>query len=115
MDNTVNTLAKQGQGLADAAADKVQAGLRDAAGKVEDVRGAVGPGVRNAAARAQAMGKQGFDAVSEAAGRARDVASATSNSILDYTKENPVKALMIAAVSGVVLMTLSKVIKTSRN
>jgi ElaB/YqjD/DUF883 family membrane-anchored ribosome-binding protein len=100
MDNAVNTLAKQGQGLADNAADKVQ----DAA-----------PGVRNAAARAQAMGKQGLDAVSKAAGCARDVASSTSQSIITYTKENPVKALIIAAVSGAVLITLSKAIKASRD
>ena len=63
-------------------------------------RDAAAPGIRKAAARARAMGKQGFDAVSDAAGRARDTVSSTSESIINYTKENPVKALMIAVVSG---------------
>jgi ElaB/YqjD/DUF883 family membrane-anchored ribosome-binding protein len=115
MDNTVNTLAKQGQASADTAVDKVQAGLRSAGAKVEDIRSEVGPGIRNAAARAQTMGKQGFDAVREAAGRASDVATSTSQSIINYTKENPVKALAIAAASGALLITLSKVFKASRN
>ena len=115
MDNAVNRLAKQGQSVADNAADKVQAGLRDAGGKVEDIRSEVTPGIRNAASQAQTMAKQGLDAVSEAAGRARDMASSTSQSIVNYTKENPVKALMIAAASGALLLTLSKVIKASRN
>lgn len=119
MDNSVKTIAKQGQSLADSAADKVQGGIREAgatlSSKVEEIRGDDAPGFRQTAARVQAMGKQGLDAVSEAAGRARDTVSATSQSVINYTKENPVKALAIAAVTGALLMTIARAIKASRD
>jgi ElaB/YqjD/DUF883 family membrane-anchored ribosome-binding protein len=65
--------------------------------------------------RAQAMGKRGLDAVTEAAGRARDTVSSASQSVIDYTRENPVKALTIAAVSGALLVTIAKAIRASRD
>lgn len=61
------------------------------------------------------MGRQGVDAVTEFASRARDTASSASQSVIDYTKENPVKALAIAAVSGALLLTVAKAIKASRD
>jgi ElaB/YqjD/DUF883 family membrane-anchored ribosome-binding protein len=119
MDNSVKTLAKQGQSLADAATDKVQGGIREAgatlSGKVDEIRSDAAPRARQTVDRVQAMGKQGFDAASEVAGRARDAISSTSQSIIDYTKENPVKALAIAAVSGALLVTVVKAIKASRD
>ena len=115
MENAVNTFAKQGQGLADSAADKVQSGIRDASAKVEELRSDAGPTIRKASARAQALGKQGYDAASDFAGRARDAASSTSQAVIDYTKENPVKALLIAAASGALLLTIAKVIKSARD
>jgi ElaB/YqjD/DUF883 family membrane-anchored ribosome-binding protein len=119
MDNSVKTIAKQGQSLADTAADKVQGGIREAgatlSNKVDEIRGDAAPRIRQTADRVQAMGKQGYDAAGEVAGRARDAISSTSQSIIDYTKENPVKALAIAAVSGALLVALVKAIKASRD
>ena len=119
MDNSVKTIAKQGQSLADTAADKVQGGIREAgaalSSKVDEIRDDAGPGLRQTAARVQTLGKQGFDAVSEVAGRARDTISSASQSIIDYTKENPVKALAIAAVSGALFVAIVKAIKASRD
>jgi ElaB/YqjD/DUF883 family membrane-anchored ribosome-binding protein len=119
MENTVNTLAKQGQGLADSAAEKVQGGIRDSAAslsnKVEDLRGDTGPAIRKAASRAQSFGKQGLDAASDIADRARDAASSTSQAVINYTKENPIQALLIAAVSGALLLAVAKAIKSARD
>jgi ElaB/YqjD/DUF883 family membrane-anchored ribosome-binding protein len=119
MDNSVKTLAKQGQSVADSAADKVQGGTREAgatlSGKVDEIRSDAAPRIRQTVDRVQAMGKQGYDAASEVAGRAREAISSTSQSIIDYTKENPVKALAIAAVSGALLVTVVKAIKASRD
>jgi ElaB/YqjD/DUF883 family membrane-anchored ribosome-binding protein len=118
MDNSTKTLAKQGQSLADAATDKVQGGIREAgatlSSKVDEIRSDAAPGLRQTAARVQAMGKQGFDSLSDVAARARDTVSSTSESIISYTKENPVKALAIAAASGALLATVVKAIKASR-
>jgi ElaB/YqjD/DUF883 family membrane-anchored ribosome-binding protein len=119
MENSVKVAGKQGQVLVDSAADKVRNGISDASAvlsnKVDEIRSDATHGVRQAAARAQAMGRQGVDAVTEFAGRARDTASSASQSVIDYTKENPVKALAIAAVSGALLVTVAKAIKSSRD
>jgi ElaB/YqjD/DUF883 family membrane-anchored ribosome-binding protein len=127
MDNSITgNLSKNGQTLADQAADKVQGGIRDAqqaakdaganlSGKVEELRSDAGSALSKTVARAQAIGRQSVDAVSDAAQRARDVASDTSDSILSYTKDNPVKALLIAAATGALLVSVIQLLKPSRN
>jgi ElaB/YqjD/DUF883 family membrane-anchored ribosome-binding protein len=108
METATGNFANSGQALADKAADKVQSGIRDALADA-------GPALRKAAVRGQFIGKQGMDAVSDAAQRAREIASDASDSIISYTKENPLKALMIAAASGALLLGLIKLAKSSRN
>jgi ElaB/YqjD/DUF883 family membrane-anchored ribosome-binding protein len=56
-----------------------------------------------------------MDAVSDAAQRTRDAASYASDSIIVYTRENPVKALLIAAASGALLLSLMNIIKSRRD
>jgi ElaB/YqjD/DUF883 family membrane-anchored ribosome-binding protein len=126
METTANNFAKQSQALADSAADKVQSGIRSAqrtandagdslSSKVDDLRSDAAPMVRKATARAQSLGKSGFEAVSDAAQRARDSVSSASESIVTYTKENPAMALAIAAASGALVYGLVKMLKASRN
>jgi ElaB/YqjD/DUF883 family membrane-anchored ribosome-binding protein len=114
--------AKTGQTLTDKAADKVHSGTRvvhdtakDAGNvlstKLEDVRSEAGTVVK----RFQSMGKQGLDAISDAVGQARDAASDASDSIISYTKENPVKALAIAAAAGALLYAAIKALIPSRD
>jgi ElaB/YqjD/DUF883 family membrane-anchored ribosome-binding protein len=126
MENSITgNLSKNSQALADKAADKVQGGIRDAqhaakdtgsalSGKVEELRSDVGSTLTKAADRVQSIGKQGIDAVTEAAHRTRDVATDTAGSIIRYTKKNPTTALMIAAASGALLFGLIKVLRPSR-
>jgi ElaB/YqjD/DUF883 family membrane-anchored ribosome-binding protein len=123
--STTGSLSKNGQTLADQAADKVQGGIRDAqqaakdaganlSSKVEDLRSSAGSAISNTVARAQSIGRQGIDAVSDAAQRARDVASDTSDSVIRYTRANPVKAILIAAASGALLLSVIQLLKPSR-
>jgi ElaB/YqjD/DUF883 family membrane-anchored ribosome-binding protein len=126
MENSLtNNLPKHGQTLADKAADKVQGGLRDAqlaakeAGaslstKVEEIRGDTGPALTKAISRAQSMGRQSIAAITDMASQARDVASTTSDSIVAYTKKNPVKALAIAAASGALIYAAIRALTPSR-
>jgi ElaB/YqjD/DUF883 family membrane-anchored ribosome-binding protein len=94
MDNsTTSGFAKNAQTVADKAADKVT--------KVVD--------------RAQSMGRQGMDTISDVASQARDVASNTSDSIVAYTKNNPVKALAIAVASGALLYAAIKTLTPPRD
>jgi ElaB/YqjD/DUF883 family membrane-anchored ribosome-binding protein len=119
-------LQKNSQMHADKAADKVQGGIRDAqqaakeagstlSNKVEELRSDVGSALTKTVDRVQTMGKQGIDAVTDAAQRTRDVAANTADSISRYTKKNPMKALMIAAASGALLLSLIKVLRPSRD
>jgi ElaB/YqjD/DUF883 family membrane-anchored ribosome-binding protein len=123
--SVTNNLGKTGQALADKAADKVQSGIRsaqdtakDAGGvlsnKVEDLRGEAGSALGKAADRVQSMGKQGLDAITNVTSQARDVASKTSDSIVGYTKRNPVRALAIAAGSGALLYAAIKALRPPR-
>jgi ElaB/YqjD/DUF883 family membrane-anchored ribosome-binding protein len=127
MENSVSsTLATTGQALADKAADKARSGIRTAqdiaketgdvlSSKLEDVRSDAGTAVKKGARRVQSASKQGLDAISDVAGQARDVASNATDSIVAYTKKNPVKALAIAAASGAVLYTMIKALSPSRD
>jgi ElaB/YqjD/DUF883 family membrane-anchored ribosome-binding protein len=113
--------ADKGQALADKAADKLQGGIRDAkqgvnsaassaSNKVESARSAVGPALDKATDRAQGLLSQGLDRVSDATRRAQDFAADTQDSIVSYTREKPVKALLIAAAAGAVLVALIRAI-----
>jgi ElaB/YqjD/DUF883 family membrane-anchored ribosome-binding protein len=101
MDNSVTTnLPKNGQKISD---------------KVDDLRGDATSALTKAASRAQSMGRQGIDAISEVASQARDVATNASDSIVAYTKKNPVTALAIAAASGALLYAVIKALTPSRD
>jgi ElaB/YqjD/DUF883 family membrane-anchored ribosome-binding protein len=82
---------------------------------VDALRRNAAPVLTEVAARAQTIGRQGMDAISDVIKLARNGASQTSDSIIDYTKENPVKALMIAAASGALLLILIKALTPSRD
>lgn len=127
MENSMTSdIVKNGQTLAGKAADKVQGGIRDAqnaakdagttlSNKVDDLRSDAAPALTKLVGRAQSMGKQGVDNISDMASQARDAASNASDSIVAYTKENPVKALTIAAASGALLYAAIKALTPSRD
>jgi ElaB/YqjD/DUF883 family membrane-anchored ribosome-binding protein len=101
MENSVTgNLQKNGQKIAD---------------KVDDLRGDAASSLTKAANRAQSMGRQSIDAISEVASQARDAASNASDSIVAYTKKNPVTALAIAAASGALLYAAIKALTPSRD
>ena len=127
MDNsTTSGVVKNGQTLDDKAADKVQGGIRDAqhaakeagttiSSKVDDLRSDAAPVLTKVVGRAQSIGRQGMDTISDVASQARDVASNTSDSIVAYTKNNPVKALAIAVASGALLYAAINTLTSSRD
>jgi len=118
-------LANKGQAFADKAADKLQSGIRDAkqsvssaassaSNKVEAMRSGVGPAIDNASDNAQGLLRQGRDAVSDATRKAQDFASDAQDSIVTYTRQKPVKALLIAAAAGAALITLMRAFSSSK-
>src|ERR1700676_1851103 len=105
--STTSGFVKNGQTLADKAADKVQGGIRDAqhaakeagtavSDKVNDLRNDAPPAVTKPVGGAQSRGKRSMDNIRDTASQASDVVSNASDSIVAYTKRSPVKALAIA-------------------
>jgi ElaB/YqjD/DUF883 family membrane-anchored ribosome-binding protein len=127
MENSITSnFAKTGQALADKAADKAQSGIRGAqdsvkdvgtilSSKLEDVRSEAGTAVNRGSKRAQSMGKQGLDAITDMASQAGDMASNATETIVAYTKKNPVLALGIAAATGALLYAAIKALSPSRD
>ena len=123
---STGNFAKSSQALADKAADKAQSGIRGAqdtvkgvgnalSSKIEDVRSEAGTAINRGSKRAQSMGKQGIDAITDMAGQVGDMASNASDSIVAYTKKNPVMALGIAAAAGALLYAAIKSLTPSRD
>jgi ElaB/YqjD/DUF883 family membrane-anchored ribosome-binding protein len=124
--NVAGNFARTSQALADKAADKVQAGIRRAqesakdagdslSGQVSDVHDKAVPMIRTASGRAQSTVQQSLDAINDIAGQARDAAANAADSIVSYTKKNPMTALAIAAASGVVLYAAIRALRSSRD
>jgi predicted Rossmann fold nucleotide-binding protein DprA/Smf involved in DNA uptake len=82
--------------------------------KVDDLHGDAAATLTKAVSRAQSIGRQSIDAISEMASQAQNVASNASDSIVAYTKKNPVTALTIAAASGALLYAAIKALTPSR-
>jgi len=119
---TPNDFSKQGQELADKAMNKVQGGIQDAkrtvnraadqlSSNADQLRSETKPLIRKAAQQTNAFAQS----VGEATQRIRAAASQASESATKYAKENPVKAILIAAASGAVLATLFHTISRSRD
>ena len=115
-------LGNKAQALTDKAADKLQSGIRDAkqgatsaalsaSNKLESLRVGAGQAIDKASDQAQGM----LDTVSDAARKARDFASDTQDSVVAYTREQPVKALLIAAAAGAALVTIIRALSPSND
>ena len=119
---TTNDFSKQGQELADKATNKVQGGIQDAKRTVnraadqlsrqaEELGNESKPWIKKAAQQTNAFAQS----VGDATQRIRDTASQASESVTEYAKENPVKAILMAAASGAFLATLFHMIARSRD
>jgi ElaB/YqjD/DUF883 family membrane-anchored ribosome-binding protein len=123
-DNT--NFTDQGKDLANKAADKIQGGLQDAkslgeeagnqfSSKGKTLRRNVGHSIDKVTGKAQALAKQGRDTIDTAIQQVGDTAADMSDSLMTYTKGNPGKALLIAAASGALLVTLIKALTPPRD
>lgn len=108
MSTTSNDLAKQGHDFVDKAADKVNNGIssaRQTASKLSET----------AADQAGTFLGRGIDSARATVQQVRDSATQASETLVTYTKENPVKAILIAAASGALLLTLFNALARSRD
>jgi ElaB/YqjD/DUF883 family membrane-anchored ribosome-binding protein len=119
-----NNFGKQTQDLADKAAEKVQSGIRTAkdtsnqvadrlSDTVEAARNRVGPSIAKAADQAQAVANQTRNSLDAATKKVRATAADVSDSVISYTKDNPVKAILISATVGALIGVLTATLNRS--
>jgi ElaB/YqjD/DUF883 family membrane-anchored ribosome-binding protein len=106
MMNTLNETnpSQPGQHFANKVADKAIGGIDKVASTLTDT-------VESARQRS----KQIVDQVDAAATKVRDSAAQASDSLITYTKNNPVKALMMAAGAGALFLAVIKAFTPSRD
>lgn len=110
-----NTLADQAANTADNAIKSTQRATNNAfdslAGSVQNLRQQAAPAIN----RAGALAQQGVDTVRDSAQQLRERALQATDSTVSYIKEEPIKAMLIAAATGAGLMALLSLLTRSSN
>lgn len=112
---------KTGQGFADKVADKAQNGIQEAkegansiatsaSKNVESIRSGAGQALGKAVDKAQDV----FMSIGNQAQKAKESLSDTQDSIVTYTRAQPVKALLFAATAGALLITVVRAFSSSK-
>jgi ElaB/YqjD/DUF883 family membrane-anchored ribosome-binding protein len=99
---------KSTQRLANEALDGV-------AGTVQGLRQDAAPLLNRAAEQASALAHRSADAVRESSQQVRDKALQATDRTVGYIKDEPVKAMLIAAATGAALMALLSMLNRSRS
>ena len=113
-----NSLTDQAVHSADQAIKSTQRVANDAleslAVAVQDLRHQAEPLLHRAGDQISALAHRGADSVRETSQQLRNKAQHASDSTVNYIKDEPVKAILIAAATGAALMALISLISHSR-
>jgi ElaB/YqjD/DUF883 family membrane-anchored ribosome-binding protein len=126
VDNVSNNFGKQGQDVANKAADKVQSGIRtaqDVANRgadklsegIDSVRRNTGPTLAKATDQVQSVANQAMDSLSSASKRVRATVADVGDSVVTHTQDNPVKAILISAAVGAIIATAVTTLSRTRD
>ncbi len=119
-------ISQQGQDIADGAAGSAQGAIRSTqraadetldrlSDKVEEARSQSGALLNKVTSQAEAAARRGMDAVRDSSQQLRDRAMQVSDSTVAYVKDEPIKAMLIAAATGALLMGLITMMARSRD
>ena len=119
-------LAQQGQDIADNAAGSAQGAIRSTqraadqaldrlSDKVEDARSQAAPLLNKVTSQAEAAARRGMEAVRDTSQQLRDRAMQASDMTVNYVKDEPIKAMLIAAATGALLMGIISMLSRSRD
>ncbi|QDL36767.1 hypothetical protein [Rhodoferax sediminis] len=89
--------------------------LNTLAGSVEDMRQQATPLLNRATQQVNTLAQQGMDTVRDTSQQLREQAIRAADSTVSYVKEEPVKAMLIAAATGAALMALVSLMSRSRD
>jgi len=114
-----NDVADQAAQGADSAIKSTQRYANDAlntlSDKVQEVRDQAAPVLNRVAEKAETLARRGIDAVKDSSQQVREKALRVSDSTVGYIKDEPVKAILIAAATGAALMALISLMTRSRD
>lgn len=124
--STTKSFTQQGQDAADKAADGAQGAIRSTqraadsaldnlSAKVDDVRSQAAPLLSKVSSQAEAAARRGIDAVRDTSQQLRDKAVQASDMTVAYVKDEPIKAMLIAAATGALLMGIISMMARSRD
>ena len=82
--------------------------------KVDDVRDQATPILSRLSAQAEAAARRSADAVRETSQQLREKALRATDDTVSYIKDEPVKAVLIAAATGAALMALLSLVSRTR-
>ncbi len=89
--------------------------LNSLSDKVQDVRDQAAPVLNRVAEKAETLARRGLDAVKDGSQQIREKAVRVSDSTVGYIKDEPVKAILIAAATGAALMALISLMTRSKD
>jgi len=118
-------LGQQAAGLADHAADSATSAIRSTqnvanqafdrlSDKVEDARSHAAPMLNRLTTQAEMAARRGADVVRDTSTQLREKALQASDTTVGYIRNEPVKAMLIAAATGAALMALVGLLSRSR-
>ena len=93
-------------------ANETLTGLSD---KVHDIKDQAVPVLNRVATQAEALARRSVEAMRDSSQQLRDKAARASDSTIGYIKDEPLKAILIAAATGAALMALISLMTRSRH
>ena len=117
IDTTPDTAGMNAPNLVDKAADTASGAIRSTQGvanealdrladNVEDARDQLKPALDRLSKQAEALTRRSIDAVRDSSAQLRDKAALLSDTTAGHIKDEPLKAVLIAAATGAALMAL---------
>lgn len=89
--------------------------LDQMAESADNARNKVAPVINRVAGEAEHLAKRGMEVLRDSSAQIRDKAIHTSDSTIAYIKDEPFKAVLIAAASGAALMALASMLSRSHS
>jgi ElaB/YqjD/DUF883 family membrane-anchored ribosome-binding protein len=126
METPVKPLAQQTSNFADQAADSASSAIRSTqnvanaafdrlSDKVDSAREHAAPMIDRLSSQAEAAARRSADALRETSAQVRDKVLHAQDSTVGYIRDEPVKAMLIAAATGAALMALIGLMGRSRH
>ena len=116
--STANEYADQAAQKADTAIKSTQKMATDAldslSDKVQDMRSQAAPTINRLATQAEDAARRGIAAVKDTTQQLREKATQATDTTVTYIKDDPIKAMLIAAATGAALMALLTLMGRSR-